>query len=95
MREEIADELEAFVGQVRDRRQPQVDERDVGARPLAQPRDRGRAIAGERDFVVRGEREGEAFGDERVVVDQEQAGLLHRSIIILACPKIFSSTSRR
>src|SRR5260221_4700110 len=81
VREELADQLEAFVGEVGHGRQAQVDQGEVGTQPLAQPRDRLGAVAGARHFVVARQREREALRDERVIVDQQQARLLHARII--------------
>jgi hypothetical protein len=78
-RREVADQLEALVGKVRDGRQPEVDQRHVGAQSRAQLLDRRAAVLAARHVELRREREGEAFRDERVVVDDQQAGLLRHS----------------
>jgi hypothetical protein len=82
VREEVADELEAFVRKVRDGGKPQVDEREVGSKPLAQALDGGSAVVSAHDLVVGLQREGEAFRDERIVIHQEQPRLgFHAPII--------------
>jgi len=49
--------------------------------PAAQRRHGAGAIGGARHVVLRIERVREAFGDERIVVDEKQARLLHATII--------------
>ena len=88
VREEVADELEALVGQVRGGRQAQVDQREVRRpRHFAQGGDGGGAVAGAGELEVRPQHEGEAFGDQRVVVDQQQSGF-HPGAGALVCGRI-------
>jgi hypothetical protein len=79
VREQVADQLEALVGKVRDRRQAEIDERHVGAQARAQPVDGRLAVFAARHVEIGGEGEREAFRDERVVVDDQQAGLLRHA----------------
>jgi hypothetical protein len=76
MREQVGDQLEAFVGTMRRGRQAEVDQRELGgARQLAQQVDRLLAgVAGE-NLEIRAEGELERVGDERVIVHDQQGRL--------------------
>ena len=75
--EEIADQLEAFVGQVGHGRKAQVDERQVGPEALPQHRHGRGPVDGARHVIVLGQREREALADQGIVVDQQEARLVH------------------
>ncbi len=88
MREEVADELESLVRQVRGGGKAQVDEGEI-RRPRHFPEggDGGGAVAGAGELEVRPQHEGEAFGDQRVVVDQQESGF-HPGAGALVCGRI-------
>ena len=76
MRQEIADQLEAFLRTVRRRRQAEIDQRELGrVLELAQELDGVLARIAGVDLEVVAQREGERIGDQRIVVNHEQPGL--------------------
>jgi len=73
VREEVGDELEAFVGAVRRRRQAEVHQREAGRLgKLAQQLDGVLARVAGLHVEIRPEREGERVRDQRIVVHDEQ-----------------------
>jgi len=83
MREQVGDQLETLVGAVRLGRQPEVDQRELGRGiELSQQAHRMPAGVAHPDLEVLAKRIGQRVGDQRVVVDDQQARFLVLSHVL-------------